>query len=230
MTDNLLGNPQVSCTPHSGSVFPIGKTTVTCKSSDTCGNRSECSFTVTVIPDVEIPGTDTNGDGLSDIWQAHFNAHGLAPNADTDGDGMTNAEEARAGTNPRDPGSSLRIDTIEPLATGEATFKEFTITKKTDTDATKLFQLQFTANLGTPWADLGLPKRGSGVSVEFRIRLDDTNLPLTISTQAFFRLVTVARWLEGDGVDIARCSKVAAHFKAMQARPAVQRVLAAYAV
>lgn len=202
MTDNLLGNPQVSCTPHSGSVFPIGKTTVTCKSSDTCGNRSECSFTVTVIPDVEIPGTDTNGDGLSDIWQAHFNAHGLAPNADTDGDGMTNAEEAAAGTNPRDPGSSLRIDSIEPIAEveGGATFKEFTITKKTDSASTKLFQLQFTANLGTPWADLGLPKRGSGVSVEFRIRLDDTNLPLTISTQAFFRLAVFDMDEDGDGI------------------------------
>lgn len=42
-------------------------------------------------------------------------------------------------------------------------------------------------------------------------------------------LFTVARWLEGDGVDIARFAKVAAHFKLMQARPAVQRVLAAYA-
>lgn len=40
-------------------------------------------------------------------------------------------------------------------------------------------------------------------------------------------LFTIARWLEGDGVDIARFPKVAAHFKQMQARPAVQRALAA---
>jgi hypothetical protein len=36
------------CTPPSGSVFPIGITTVTCVASDACGNSSQCTFTVTV--------------------------------------------------------------------------------------------------------------------------------------------------------------------------------------
>lgn len=39
-------------------------------------------------------------------------------------------------------------------------------------------------------------------------------------------LFTIARWLEGDSVDIARFPKVHAHFQRMQARPAVARVLA----
>lgn len=40
-------------------------------------------------------------------------------------------------------------------------------------------------------------------------------------------LFTLAGWLEGDGVDIARFPKVADHFRRMNARPAVQHVLAA---
>lgn len=41
-------------------------------------------------------------------------------------------------------------------------------------------------------------------------------------------LFTIALWLEGDDVDIARFPKVHDHFKRMQARPAVERVLAVH--
>ena len=42
------------CVPPSGSVFPVGMTTVTCTASDLCRNTNTCSFTVTVLP----PATD----------------------------------------------------------------------------------------------------------------------------------------------------------------------------
>lgn len=38
----------VSCSPASGSLFPVGDTTVTCTATDICGGIAECSFTVTV--------------------------------------------------------------------------------------------------------------------------------------------------------------------------------------
>jgi glutathione S-transferase len=38
-------------------------------------------------------------------------------------------------------------------------------------------------------------------------------------------LFTIAQWLEGDGVDIKATPKVADHFKRMEERPAVRRVL-----
>jgi glutathione S-transferase len=38
-------------------------------------------------------------------------------------------------------------------------------------------------------------------------------------------LFTIARWLEGDDVDIRRFPKVQDHFRRMEARPAVQRAL-----
>src|SRR6185369_8105191 len=38
----------VNCTPASGTVFPLGKTTVFCSATDSAGRRSTCNFDVTV--------------------------------------------------------------------------------------------------------------------------------------------------------------------------------------
>ena len=38
-----------NCVPPSGSVFPIGTTTVNCCATDSCGQTNCCSFTVTVV-------------------------------------------------------------------------------------------------------------------------------------------------------------------------------------
>lgn len=48
VTDNCP-NATVVCTPASGSVFPLGTTTVNCVATDAHGNQSSCSFTVTVF-------------------------------------------------------------------------------------------------------------------------------------------------------------------------------------
>jgi hypothetical protein len=42
------GGLSVTCTPASGSLFPIGTTTVTCVALDSCGNRATCTFKVIV--------------------------------------------------------------------------------------------------------------------------------------------------------------------------------------
>jgi hypothetical protein len=47
-TDNV-GVTSLSCEPASGSLFPVGHTTVTCTASDAAGNTSHESFTVSVI-------------------------------------------------------------------------------------------------------------------------------------------------------------------------------------
>jgi hypothetical protein len=41
--------PAITCAPPSGSVFPIGQTTVTCTATDADSLSSTCSFTVTVL-------------------------------------------------------------------------------------------------------------------------------------------------------------------------------------
>jgi len=40
--------PPVSCDHHSGDIFPLGQTTVTCTATDTAGNIATATFTVTV--------------------------------------------------------------------------------------------------------------------------------------------------------------------------------------
>ena len=58
-TDNLDGEVNASCLPASGSVFPLGTTTVTCTAQDFAGNAGTLSFTVTVVdngnPVVTVP-------------------------------------------------------------------------------------------------------------------------------------------------------------------------------
>lgn len=43
-----LGGVTVTCTPPSGSFFPVGTTMVNCELKDACGGTATCSFTVTV--------------------------------------------------------------------------------------------------------------------------------------------------------------------------------------
>jgi uncharacterized repeat protein (TIGR01451 family) len=47
-TDNCSASPTVTYSQASGSVFPVGTTTVTATATDAAGNHSECQFTVTV--------------------------------------------------------------------------------------------------------------------------------------------------------------------------------------
>jgi hypothetical protein len=46
--DNMDPDPVVSCTPASGSTFPIGTTTIQCTATDIRGNTASGSFNVTV--------------------------------------------------------------------------------------------------------------------------------------------------------------------------------------
>ncbi len=47
-TDDVDTHPSVACTPASGNVFPIGRTTVECTASDSAGNEAIASFEVHV--------------------------------------------------------------------------------------------------------------------------------------------------------------------------------------
>jgi hypothetical protein len=59
-TDLVDASPVVTCSPASGSVFPVGSTTVVCTARDSSGNVSTSSFTVTVVlrhpPVLNLPG------------------------------------------------------------------------------------------------------------------------------------------------------------------------------
>lgn len=64
-----------------------------------------------LLPLVSRAALDTNGNQLSDIWEAvHGAPAGLSAAADSDGDGLSNAQEATAGTDPFDPFSQPRLE------------------------------------------------------------------------------------------------------------------------
>lgn len=70
-TDKVDASPIVACAPPSGSMFPIGTTTVICTATDKYGNKATGSFTVTVVdttapvlnlpPDITVEATSTDG-------------------------------------------------------------------------------------------------------------------------------------------------------------------------
>ena len=61
--DDVDGPVDATCSPASGTVFPIGATTVTCSATDKAGNKGDSSFTVTVedttAPDLHLPADIT---------------------------------------------------------------------------------------------------------------------------------------------------------------------------
>ena len=60
-TDAVEGPLAVACTPASGSTFPLGQTTVSCRAEDSSHNSTARTFTVTVVdtlpPLLHVPGT-----------------------------------------------------------------------------------------------------------------------------------------------------------------------------
>jgi hypothetical protein len=52
--DNCDDSVPVICNPPSGSIFGPGAQTITCTAVDSSGNSNQCSFTLTVLPPVQV--------------------------------------------------------------------------------------------------------------------------------------------------------------------------------
>ena len=82
--DDVDGPVPVNCSPTSGSMFPVGQTTVTCTAKDNAGNIQTATFTVTVTP------LDSDHDGIPD---SQDNCRNVAntDQKDSDRDGIGDA-------------------------------------------------------------------------------------------------------------------------------------------
>src|SRR5262249_46748925 len=63
--DLVVGTDPVTCAPASGSLFPVGPSTVHCTSTDAHGNTAMATFTITVGYQWCGIGQPINGDGTS---------------------------------------------------------------------------------------------------------------------------------------------------------------------
>lgn len=102
--------------------------------------------------EIQAPAPDYNFDGLDDRFQrqyfALFTATNAAPNADPDGDRMNNYGEFLAGTNPTNPASLLRIQSVSHVNN--------TSTIRWDSVYGKRYQVWYSAMLGSSiWSNLG---------------------------------------------------------------------------
>ncbi len=133
-------------------------------------------------------GEDFNGDALADAWQARFNAFGLAANVDTDGDGITNAQEALAGTNPRDALSRL-WSRVEKMPVGMNVYWPRILNKR--------HQLFASADLtSASWQNLAGTISASGAE-------NTQNVPTTAATRRFFQVRVSDQDTDSDGLSDA---------------------------
>jgi hypothetical protein len=128
------------------------------------------TFTVTVL-------ADSDGDGLSDVWeQTYFGSSlGADRDADSDGDGLLNWQEQQAGTDPTSDASYLRVDSI--AATGLTTLTFSAISNRT-------YTVEFSDSLSPGgWAPLTLvPARATNWNAVVQ--------DAALSTNRFYRLLT----------------------------------------
>lgn len=143
---------------------------------------------------------DSNGNGLSDVWERHYNAGALfspgnpahLPGADSDGDGWSNEKECLAGTNPFNasmPTGWVRTEIVSnPVAEGLFVLSWASLEGKT-------YHLKVSSDL-ISWADLGENILGTGAAIE--IALDAINEDSTVPERLFFRVQIEDEDADGD--------------------------------
>ncbi|BCU79546.1 LamG-like jellyroll fold domain-containing protein [Luteolibacter sp. LG18] len=142
-TDYEDGPLPVLFTPPSGSVFPIGSTTVVCRASDLSGNYSQTSFTVTVNDDtlgdispptitvpanITVPATGTAGAAVTFTTSAVDAVDGTRPTTNTPASGSffpigTSVVTATATDATGNTGSRTFTVAVQPFAQERAWLK-----------------------------------------------------------------------------------------------------------
>ena len=138
---------------------------------------------------VTLGGPDTDGDGMDDDWEmAYFNTLNRDGSGDFDHDGASDLAEFRAGTNPANDASILRVLTlttaVDPLVTG----RRSTVLLWSAIPG-RTYRAQFKPDLDAPWTAVGADVIASSTSASVTdvIEVNDVaNHP-----QRFYRVLLV---------------------------------------
>ncbi len=127
---------------------------------------------------VRLGSGDSDGDGMDDDWElAYFSTLARDGQGDFDGDGKTDLEEFRAGTDPTNSGSILRVLNLSKIGSGNATVFWNSVPGKT-------YRLQSKDTLdATPWQNL---------PASFTATSETTSaLDLSSPSNRFYRVIIV---------------------------------------
>ena len=106
---------------------------------------------------------DSDADGLPDDWEVtYFGNLSRDGSGDSDGDGLSDFAEYKAGTNPINDASVLRVLSITALRTGEITLIWSAV-------ADRSYRVQYKNSLSADWTELLAPvvvNNGQGSAVD----------------------------------------------------------------
>jgi uncharacterized repeat protein (TIGR01451 family) len=119
---------------------------------------------------------DADHDGLPDAWERrYFGSTGHSGQEDTDGDGLSNLQEFRAGTDPTDASSTVRITGVQ--------YNESGIVVAFSTVAGKAYRLERSVDVSGPaWNSIGEEIQGTGSVVQIR------DVPTRGGANCFYRV------------------------------------------
>jgi hypothetical protein len=129
---------------------------------------------------IEVAPDDTDNDGISDTWEREygFSTSEVTGSGDADGDGQNDRAEFLAGTQPRDPASSLRPLGMERVPGGGLRMEFATVPGLR-------YQLERSAPGG--WINEGIPVTAAGSTTVW-------NLAVPAAASTFWRLRCLATW------------------------------------
>ena len=171
VTSSSSGN--ANFTAKFTNTIPVGRF-ITATATDPANNTSEFSWAVPA----NLPVTDSDGDGMPDEFEiaAHLNPNSNQDaSLDSDGDGSTNLAEYKAGTDPLDAASVLRLLPLVKSANG--------VQLRFETAAEKTYGVEFTTNFVT-WAFL--PNAANIAGDKTVVQINDSEA--TNSPARFYRV------------------------------------------
>jgi len=116
---------------------------------------------------------DSDHDHLPDVWETQYGVSD--PSDDPDHDGLTNLQEYRAGTNPTNALSTLRLSGF--LVNTQTVFSFLAVSNKT-------YSVQYTPSLSGPWVNL------TNIASRTTNRTTLTITDRAIVSNRFYRVVT----------------------------------------